>query len=139
MALNKVILIGRITADPELKKTQTDVSVASFSIAVQRDYKNADGEYDTDFINCVAWRNTADFICRFFKKGAPICIVGAIQTRRYEDKDGNKRTAVEVVVTEAKFVEGKKDDNTQTAPAPMEAGGNDVPFDEIADDDELPF
>lgn len=138
MALNKVILIGRITADPELKKTQTDVSVASFSIAVQRDYKNADGEYDTDFINCVAWRNTADFICRFFKKGAPICVVGAIQTRKYEDKDGNKRTAVEVIITEAKFVEGKKDDNTQTAPAPMGVAGNDVEFEEF-DDDELPF
>ncbi len=140
MALNKTILTGRLTAKPELKKTQTDVSVTSFSLAVQRNFKNGNGEYDTDFIYCVAWRNQAEFITKYFDKGQLITVVGYLTSRRYEDAEGNKRTAFEVVVEEALFAESKSDrQQTQTAPAPMEAGGNDVPFDEIADDEELPF
>lgn len=139
MALNKAILVGRMTADPELRKTTSDVSVTSFSVAVQRDYKNADGEYDTDFINVQAWRNQAEFVCKYFGKGAPICVVGAIQTRKYEDKDGNKRTAVEVVASEVKFVEGgKKDESAPSFIPPTTAGGNDVAFEEF-NDEELPF
>ena len=87
--LNKVILGGRMTADPELKQTPQGVSVTSFSIAVNRRGKDA----QTDFINCVAWRQTADFICRFFKKGSSICISGSVQTRTWNDQQNNKRYA----------------------------------------------
>ena len=99
--LNKVILTGRLTATPELRKTSSDVSVTSFSVAVQRQYKGPDGNYPTDFINCVAWRNTADFICKFFEKGQLIALVGSLQSRNYEDKTGAKRTAFEVVADAA--------------------------------------
>lgn len=141
--LNKVILTGRLTAAPELKTTSSGINVTTFSLAVQRNYKNGAGEYDTDFINCVAWRNQADFISRFFDKGQLITIVGALTSRRYEDSNGNKRTAFEVVVDEALFAESKRDSqaNRAAAPefkAPAEAGGNDISFDEFSDD-ELPF
>ena len=107
--INKAILTGRLTSVPELKTTVSGISVLSFSIAVQRQYKDATGMYPTDFINIVAWRNTAEFISKNFEKGQHIAIVGSIETRPYIDKDGNKRTAVEVVADEAHFVESKKD------------------------------
>ena len=87
--LNKVILGGRITADPELKKTDSGIAVCSFSLAINR--KNKDGEQQTDFVNCVAWRKTAEFVAQYFKKGSCICIVGSIQTRTWTDNDNNKR------------------------------------------------
>ena len=139
--VNKAILMGRLTSTPELKTTSGGISVLSFSIAVQRQYKSADGTYPTDFINIVAWRNTADFISKYFEKGQLIAIVGSIQTRSYEDKAGNKRTAVEVVADEAHFVESKKDSSRGIAPefkAPPVTGGNDMEFEEV-EDDELPF
>lgn len=139
--VNKAILMGRLTSTPELKTTSGGISVLSFSIAVQRQYKSADGTYPTDFINIVAWRNTADFISKYFEKGQLIAIVGSIQTRSYEDKAGNKRTAVEVVADEAHFVESKKDSMRDVAPefkAPPVTGGNDMEFEEV-EDDELPF
>ncbi len=139
--LNKVILTGRLTATPELRKTSSDVSVTSFSVAVQRQYKGPDGNYPTDFINCVAWRNTADFICKFFEKGQLIALVGSLQSRNYEDKTGAKRTAFEVVADEAHFVESKRDSSRPVAPefkAPPVTGGNTVEFEEVQDD-ELPF
>ncbi len=137
--LNKTILTGRLTAKPELKSTQSGTNVTSFSLAVQRNYKNGNGEYDTDFINCVAWRNHAESITRFFDKGQLITVVGSLTSRRYEDAEGNKRTAFEVVVEEALFAESKGDrQQTQTAPAPMGVAGNDVPFEEFTDE-ELPF
>ena len=141
--LNKVILTGRLTATPELKKTSADVSVTSFSVAVQRQYKSPDGTYPTDFINIVAWRNTAEFICRFFEKGNLIALVGSLQSRNYEDKTGAKRTAFEVVVDEAHFVESKREASAArpAAPefkAPPVTGGNNVEFEEVQDD-ELPF
>ena len=139
--LNKVILTGRLTANPELRKTASDVSVVSFSVAVQRQYKGPDGNYPTDFINCVAWRNTADFICKYFEKGNLIALVGSLQSRSYEDKTGAKRTAFEVVADEAQFVESKKDSSRPVAPefkAPPVTGGNAVEFEEVQDD-ELPF
>lgn len=135
--LNKVILTGRLTATPELKKTTTDVSVASFSLAVQRNYKNGNGEYDTDFINCVAWRNQAEFICKYFDKGQLVTVVGSLTSRRYEDANGNKRTAIEVVADEVLFTESKND-KTKRPAAPSSAGGNDVSFEEF-DGEELPF
>ena len=105
---NRAVLIGRLTADPELKTTQSGVSVCSFRIAVDRAYKK-DGERGADFITIVAWRQAAEFVCRYFTKGKPIGIEGSIQTRDYTDKEGNKRNAVEVVADRAFFVESKGD------------------------------
>ena len=90
---NKAILIGRLTADPELKQTQSGISVCSFSIAVDRRFSGRDSERKTDFINITSWRQQAEFVCRYFHKGDVIGVEGSIQTRNYEDKNGNKRTA----------------------------------------------
>ena len=114
---NIAILTGRLTADPELNKTPSDVSVSKFSIAVQRAYKSGE-EPITDFINIVAWRSTADFICKYFKKGSMIGIEGTIQTRRYQDKDGNNRTAFEVVANNVQFVESKRNNNDVSVSGP---------------------
>ena len=132
--LNKVILGGRLTADPELKQTPQGVSVTTFSIAVNRKGKEA----QTDFINCVAWRNNADFICRFFKKGSSICISGSVQTRSYEDKQGVKRTVTEIVADEAFFVDSKGDSGTSEQGAPTFTAAQ-ASFEEVASDDDLPF
>lgn len=142
--LNKVILTGRLTAAPELKTTTGGISVTTFSIAVQRQYKSADGSYPTDFINIVAWRSTAEFITRFFEKGQLIAIVGSIQTRNYEDKTGAKRTAVEVVADEAQFIESKRDEARPDIGTLSETAGNTTEFEELSADlqsaeDELPF
>ena len=139
MALNKVIMTGRLTAKPELKSTQSGVNVTSFSLAVQRNYKNAQGEYDTDFINCNAWRGQAEFLCKYFDKGQLVTVVGSLTSRKYEDANGNKRVAYEVVCDEVMFAESKGE--KQQAPSftpPTTAGGNDVAFEEF-NDDELPF
>ena len=100
--MNIVILTGRLTKDPEKRSTQNGTATTSFSMAVNRNYKNAEGGYDADFINCVAWRATADFIAKWFKKGSLINIVGSIQTRAYE-KDGRKVYVTEVIVDKAEF------------------------------------
>lgn len=105
--LNKVILMGRLTADPELKQTPNGVSVASFRLACDRNYADKSGNKGCDFINIVAWRNTAEFISRYFQKGRMIVVEGAIQTRSYTDKDGNKRTAFEVVADQVYFADSK--------------------------------
>ena len=105
---NLVVLTGRLTADPELKTTPSGVSVTTFSIAVSRRYK-AGEETQADFINIVAWRQTAEFITKYFKKGSMIGIEGSIQTRRYVDKDGKNRTVFEVIANNAQFVESKRD------------------------------
>ena len=108
--MNVVCLLGRLTADVELKKTGSGISVCSFSLAVNRGYKNEDGSYQTDFINCVAWRGTAEFISRYFRKGQMIGLSGAIQTRQYQEKgSGDRRTAFEVVVSNAYFAGSKAD------------------------------
>ena len=117
-SLNKVILIGNLTADPELKTTAGGVSVCSFRIGVQRRFRDSNGQSVSDFINIVAWRQTAEFISKFFRKGRPICIVGSIQTRDYTDQQGNKRYVTEVVADEASFVESKSSqDASYTTPA----------------------
>lgn len=143
--MNVVCLVGRLTADPELKKTPNGISVCSFSIAVNSSQKNAEGGYKTDFINCVAWRNTSEFIVKYFKKGQMIGLNGSIQTRQYQDKDtGKNRTAFEVLINNTYFVEGKKgksENNTITPPAQqgfetgnladfstMDAESGDLPF-----------
>ena len=134
--LNLSMLIGRMVADPELKTTPNGVSVTSFTIAVNRRYKQGE-EQQTDFINIVAWRNTAEFICKYFQKGSAIFIKGAIQTRSWTDQNGNKRYATEVVADEAQFVEGKKTESD--APSAHNAPMDSVPFVTIADDEDIPF
>lgn len=133
--INKVILGGRLTADIELKQTQSGVSTTTFTIAVNRKTSGTQ-EQAADFITCVAWRNTAEFISRYFKKGSSICITGEILTRNWQDKDGNKRYATEVLVSEAFFVDGKSENAT-----PTEAFKTvDAPkFEEISSDEDLPF
>lgn len=129
--LNKVILGGRITADPELKQTPQGVSVVTFSIAINR----KGTKETTDFITCVAWRSTAEFISKYFQKGSSIVLDGSIQVRIYQDKDNNKRQAVEVVVSDAYFVDSKGE-----IEVPQVAFTTDTPkFEEIATDDDLPF
>lgn len=111
--LNKVVLAGRLTADPELKQTQSGISVLSFTLAVNRRYvpKSTDGQQQAqpqaDFISLVAWRQSAEFISRYFHKGSSLCVIGSIQTRTWQDQQGQKRYATEVVVDEAMFVDSK--------------------------------
>ena len=135
--LNKVILGGRMTADPELKQTPQGVSVTSFSLAVNRKAQK-DKETQTDFINCVAWRQTAEFICKFFKKGSSICISGSVQTRSWTDQQNNKRYATEIVADEAYFVDGKSDNAASEQGAPTFTAEQ-AKFEEVAGDDDLPF
>ena len=116
---NKVILGGRLTADPELKTTPSGLSVTTFTIAVNRRFVSQNGnEPQADFINCTAWRQTAEFITRYFRKASSICIVGSIQTRSWTDNQGNKRFATEVVVDEAMFVDSKNDNDYATSNTP---------------------
>ncbi len=135
--LNKVILGGRMTADPELKQTPQGVSVTSFSVAVNRRGKDA----QTDFINCVAWRQTAEFICKFFKKGSSICISGSVQTRTWNDQQNNKRYATEIVADEAYFVDAKAEGAVGSfgGDAPAFQTQESAKFEEVAGDDDLPF
>lgn len=139
---NLVVLTGRLTADPELRYTANNTPVTSFSIAVNRRYK-AGEESQADFINIVAWRQTAEFVTKYFSKGSMIGIEGSIQTRRYVDKDGKNRTAFEVIANNVQFVESKKDGgNTaggETAPSFSNAGSNEFVEIENASDEDLPF
>lgn len=112
--LNKVVLVGRLTADPELKQTQSGIAVTTFTLAVNRRYqpKNEDGspaQQQADFINCVAWRQAAEFLCRYFRKGSSVCITGAIQTRSWTDQNNQKRYATDVVADEVMFVDSKSE------------------------------
>jgi single-strand DNA-binding protein len=137
--INNVTLMGRLTAAPELKQTGSGISVTAFCIAIDRRFQK-DGEKQADFINCVAWRNTAEFIARYFGKGDMIAVTGAIQTRKYQDNSGNNRVAVEVVIDNASFCGGKNSASTEDS-APQfnpytNAGGG---FEEIKTDDDLPF
>ncbi len=120
--LNSVIIMGRLTADPELRTTPNGLSVTSFTVAVDRNYKSGD-ERQTDFISVVAWRGTADFVTRFFKKGQMIAVQGSLQVRNYEDKNGNKRTAYEVVADNVSFCGSKSEggNNTYAAARPESA------------------
>lgn len=132
--INKTILGGRLTSDVELKQTPQGVSVCTFKLAVNR--RTTNKEAQADFIDCVAWRATAEFISKYFKKGSSLCIVGSIQTRSWTDQNGNKRYTTEVIADEALFVDSKSENaggaNSQTeAPEPQ--------FEEISGDDDLPF
>ena len=107
--LNRIILQGRFCKDPELRHTQAGTAVASFTLAVDRDFKSQGGEKEADFINCVTWKGTAEFVSRFFTKGRLAIVEGRLQSRRYTDKDGNNRTAYEVVASTVYFGDCKKD------------------------------
>lgn len=112
--INKIILGGRLTSDVELKQTANGVSVISFTIAVNRRHQS-EGQQQADFLSCQAWRGTAEFISKYFKKGSPICVVGSVQTRTWSDEGGQKHYSTEVVVDEAMFVEGKNDGGSESA------------------------
>ena len=145
--LNKVMLMGRLTRDPELRSTQSGVSVVTFTLAVDRNFQRQGEERQADFINIVAWRSTAEFVSKYFVKGQMIAVVGRIQTRNYDDKDGKRVYVTEVVADEVSFTESKKDSSAQpatytTAPAqapqqtqaPVSDG-----FQVVPDEDDLPF
>lgn len=129
--LNAVIIMGRLTADPELRKTQNGTAVSSFTVAVERRFQRE----QTDFINVVAWKQTAEFVEKYFHKGDMIALRGSIQQRNYEDKNGNKRAAVEVVADEVSFC-GSKGENTQKNGAQFTEHND---FEEIPVTDDLPF
>jgi len=136
---NLVVLTGRLTADAELKTTPSGVSVTSFSIAVERRYKQGE-EKQTDFINIVAWRAAAEFITKYFNKGSMIGIEGSIQTRNYTDKNGNKRTAFEVVANNVQFVESKKADTEDQNSGSGFTNADTADFTDLGETDEdLPF
>ena len=148
-SFNKVILIGHLTADPELKQTQSGISVVSFSIGVNRRVSK-DAEPKTDFINIVAWRQTAEFVSRYFKKGKPILVCGSIQSRSYTDNQGNKRYVTEVVADEVSFVESKADSAAAPSGAQYMPDAYSTPsysntdaaapkFEPVSEDDGLPF
>lgn len=109
--LNRVTITGRMTADPELKKTNSDISVIGFSIACERNYKKSDGEKETDFFNVVAWRSTSEFVGKYFRKGALITVDGHLQSRRYTDKEGNNRVAIEIVADSVYFGNSKNNNS----------------------------
>ena len=130
--LNSVSLLGRLTADPELNSTPAGLKVCSFNLAVERAFKNKDGSRTTDFINIVVWRGTAEFVANHFKKGQMMGLHGAIQTRKYQDKEGNNRTAFEVVADSVCFAGDKAQGSRPSADIEPEG------FTEL-DDEDLPF
>ena len=129
--LNHITIMGRLVRDPELRKTQSGVSVVSFTVAVDRDFKNGD-EKVTDYIDCTAWRGTADFISKFFTKGKAIVVDGSLNSRKWQDKDGNNRVSWEVQAQNVYFADSKRNDDGQS-------GGQQ--FKEVAEEDSgsLPF
>ena len=146
--LNKIFLMGRLTRDPELRRTQSGTAVTSFSLAVDRDFKSQSGEKETDFIDVVAWRSTAEFVAKYFTKGRMAVVEGRLQIREWKDKDGNNRRSAEVVADNIYFGDSKRDgagsDYAPAYGAPM--GGYSAPmggtsaFAEIDEEDgDLPF
>lgn len=150
--MNKVVLVGNLTRDPELRTTSNGVSVTSFTVAVQRRYKSQDGQQQADFISCVAWRSTADFVAKYFVKGSKIGLSGTIQTRTYDDANGVRKYVTEVVADDVEFVTSKAQNpggDRENAPAPQQqqqqaASADELFADELQDfqpldDAELPF
>jgi len=137
--LNSAIIMGRLTASPELKYTTSSIAVCSFTVAVNRNYSKGK-EQETDFIEVVAWRKTAEFVSKYFSKGSMIIVEGRIQTRNYEDKHGNKRKAVEIVANNVQFGESKKDAQSNEAPPQTAQPTGTADFAEMSgDSDDLPF
>lgn len=147
--LNKVILMGRFAADPELRHTQSGTPVCSFRLAVERDFKDKDGSRQTDWLDCVAWKGTAEFISRYFSKGRLVVVEGSLQTRSWTDKEGNKRVSVEAIVSSAYFADSKKEpepsyDDSYMPPPVDRPTGSEPPAGQEAmegysSDEELPF
>ena len=151
---NKVLLMGNLCADPELKQTPSGVSVCSFRIGVQRRYRDADGRSVSDFINIVAWRQTAEFVCKYFRRGASIIVEGSLQVREYNDAQGNRRYATEVVAWEVQFGASKGSAGQSSAAPAGQNGGVAAPagqdasmaappevprFEDLGAEDDLPF
>ena len=143
--MNKAILIGNLTRDPEVRTTGSGVSVCTFTIAVNRRFANQQGVREADFSNIVAWRQTAELCGRYLAKGRKVAVVGSIQTRSYDAQDGSKRYVTEVVADEVEFISGPQDgarpnrsDDIPLPPEPMDNGSRTGVMDEV-DDDELPF
>lgn len=146
--LNSAVIMGRLVADPELRTTGTGLSVTSFTVAVERRFAKPGEDRGADYIDVVAWRQTADFVTKFFRKGSMIAIQGYLQTRNYEDKNGNKRKAVELVADNVSFCGSKSETGTASAPrddyqraaepAPSYSTADAGDFSEITEDD-LPF
>lgn len=142
--MNKAIIVGRLARNPEARYTQNEIPVTSFTVAVDRKYKTQDGQRKADFINCVAWRSTAEFVGKYFTKGMKIGIVGAIQTRTYDDANGVRRYVTEIVVDEAEFAEPKRDSGAQHLTEQESRDVDDLFAEELsdfapADDAELPL
>ena len=134
MSLNKIFIMGRLTKDPELRRTPGGTAVTSFALAVDRDFKGQNGEKETDFIEVVAWRNTAEFVAKYFGKGRAAVVEGRLQIRDWKDKDGNNRRSAEVVADNVYFADSKKDDVNNVVNFPAQN------FDEIDEyDDDVPF
>ena len=131
--LNRIIVMGRMTRDPELRRTNSGTAVASFAVAVDRDFKSQSGEKETDFIDVVAWRNTAEFVSKYFSKGRMAVVEGRLQLRDWTDKDGNKRRTAEIVADSVYFGDSKRDGGDTVQSEPQDD------FSEIADDGDLPF
>ncbi len=147
--LNNAVIMGRLVADPELRTTGSGISVTSFTVAVDRRFNRQGEERQADFIDIIAWRQTAEFVCKYFRKGSMIAIQGYIQTRMYEDKNGNKRKAVEIVADNVSFCGSKNESNNGSSytrddsfvnaqPAPSYSTADEGDFKEIPEDD-LPF
>ena len=133
--MNKVILVGRLVKDPEVKTTQSQISVCSFTLAVDRKFKNASGERQADFISCVAWRQQAELLGKYFQKGSRVGVVGNLQSRSYDDANGHKVYVTEVIVDEIEFLDSKKSE-AENPPAHSIDNG----FYTATDDDtSLPF
>ena len=144
MSLNRSVIMGRFTKDPEIKKTPNGVSVTSFTLAVERDYKDQDGAKGVDFIDCVAWRNTAEFICKYFGKGRTAIVEGRIQIRSWSDQDGNKHRNAEILVDNIYFGDSKRNEPKRIDrgnPDDMftSGGGDFLEIEEGDENGELPF
>ena len=140
--MNKVFLIGNLTRDPELTETASGVPVCHFAIAVNRNYSSQDGERQTDFFNCTAWRSTAETIARYTKKGKKVAVTGSIQMRNYEDNQGVKRTAVDIIAQDVEFLSPRENDDgfDEVMDAPRQATQKRKPVLQAMDDDsDIPF
>lgn len=142
--INSVVIMGRLTFDPELRTTPTGVSVVHFQVACDRNYQRAGEERKADFIDVTAWRQTAEFVSRYFRKGSMIAVEGSIQTDSYTDRDGNKRKSFQVVANNVSFCGSKNESGTgnqvYNQPAPGYSSADNSDFEEIVDDDDdLPF
>lgn len=138
--LNVIAIMGRLSRDPELRQTTTGKNVASFTIACSRGRKDANGKDLVDWIPVVAWEHTAEFVCKYFEKGSPIAIDGRLQSRTYKDRDGNNRTAIEIVANNANFAGSKSTGGgSNSVPAGNSYNEPTVQYDEIEDNGDLPF